>query len=189
MVSTNKNASKKNIWTKTIFVVVLILLLAAGIIAYSSKNSANVARKTQTASVNTPNINRKESSTPSSTLDNGNGSNNSSGNTNTSSVSGKQITSGNFQVQIVSSSVNNGNLHIGDVVSGTTQGECTLTASQAGQSTLQLATSPVRQDVNDYDCGVFNISTSRFPTSGAWTIVLSVTENGTSASKSVTVNI
>jgi cytoskeletal protein RodZ len=94
-----------------------------------------------------------------------------------------------FSVQIVSSVVNNNNLHIGTLVSGTTVGACTLTASQQNQPTITLGTSNVRLDVNNYDCGVFNINTSKFSNSGVWKITLSVNYNGQTATNSVNVTI
>ena len=94
-----------------------------------------------------------------------------------------------FSVQIVSSVVSNNNLHIGTLVSGTTVGACTLTASQQNQPTITLGTSNVRLDVNNYDCGVFNINTSKFSNSGIWKITLSVNYNGQTATNSVNVTI
>lgn len=95
----------------------------------------------------------------------------------------------NFNVQIVNSNVANNNVHIGTLVNGTTTGNCNLTGYQSGQGTVQLGTSTVRQDVNNYDCGVFNIPTSKFPSNGQWAITLTVTYNGVSKSDSTNVNI
>ena len=94
-----------------------------------------------------------------------------------------------FSDKIVSYVVSNNNLHIGTFVSGTTTGNCLLTASKQGQSNLTLGSSKVRLDVNNYDCGVFNISTSKFPVRSVWKITLSVTNNGETATNSVYVTI
>jgi uncharacterized protein YxeA len=125
---------------------------------------------------NNANNQRKGSSTPATTLDNGGSINSSS-------------SSATFTVQIVSSNVNNGNVHIGNIVSGVTTGNCILTASQQGQNTLQLGSSSVHQDINNYDCGVFNIPTSSFTSSGNWQIKLTVTSGSSSASGTSVVTI
>jgi hypothetical protein len=94
-----------------------------------------------------------------------------------------------ISVEIVNANINNGNLHVGTLVNGTTNGTCTLTASQSGQPELQLGTSSVHQNVNNYDCGVFNVSTSSFPHSGNWQLTLSVSSGDSQASGNHTVII
>ncbi len=119
---------------------------------------------------------RKGSSSPSATLDNG-------------ASSKPATTTASFSAQIVSANVSGGNLHVGTLVSGTTSGDCSLTATKPGQPTLQLGSSSVQQNVNNYDCGVFNIPTSRFPAGGSWQLLLTVTHNGASSTGSATVSI
>ena len=75
------------------------------------------------------------------------------------------------------------NVHVGNLIEGTTQGSCTLTATMAGQSDL-IRTSMVKQDVNSYSCGVFNIPFRDFPQNGNWKISLSLSSNGRQASTS-----
>jgi len=140
----------------------------------TSQTSAKVDLSPATKADNSANNARKGSTNAGSTLDSG-------------SSAASQPAS--FTAQIVSANVNNGNLHVGTQVSGTTTGSCSLTASKEGQTSLQLGSSSVHQDVNTYDCGVFNIATSKFPTGGSWAITLTVTSNGASNSNSVTVNI
>jgi hypothetical protein len=81
----------------------------------------------------------------------------------------------NMAVKITGVNISAGNMHVGNLVSNSTAGSCTLTAAQSGQNVQQLATSSVHLDVNDYDCGAFNIPTSKFPGSGKWQLSLTVT--------------
>lgn len=170
--------------------VVAACLVIGGVLIYKHFNnpasvnttSASKVRPTNSVSYsaapsadNNANNERKSSSSPAQTLNNGSVSQTSSSPT--------------YSIQITNATVSNNNLHVGDVVSGITSGSCTLTASQTGQSTIQLATSSVHQDVNYYDCGVFNIATSTFPTSGSWNVTLTVIYNGESASNSASINI
>lgn len=75
------------------------------------------------------------------------------------------------------------NVHVGNLVEGATQGSCTLTSTMAGQADL-VRTSTVKQDVNNYSCGVFNIPFRDFPQNGNWKISLSLSNNGRQASTS-----
>lgn len=162
--------------------IALVVLLGIGAGTawhyYKTDSPAAVAKKTQT-SENAPNEARKGSSKPATTLTNG------------STAAPAPTPSAGFTVQIVNADMNenNSNLHVGTMVNNTTSGSCSLTATQAGQTTLQLGTSSVVQDVNSYDCGVFNIPTSEFPTSGNWLLTLTVTNNGTKASGTATAAI
>jgi cytoskeletal protein RodZ len=125
-------------------------------------NNVNKAPKNQSSSTNTP-------SSASST-----------------STTSSQVP---FTVQIVNDSASNNYLHVGTLISGTSSGNCNLTASKSNQTTLQLGTSTVHQDVNSYDCGVFNISTNQFPVTGNWQLTLSVNNNGSTVSDSTSINI
>lgn len=94
-----------------------------------------------------------------------------------------------YTVSITNASVTaSNNAHIGTQVNGTSAGKCTLTASQAGQADI-VRTSSVRQDINVYSCGVFNIPVSSFPHDGKWTITLKVAEGSAVASDNSSVNI
>ena len=93
-----------------------------------------------------------------------------------------------FSAKVVSANVNNGNLHVGTLVAGVTSGTCTLTASQAGKQVV-LGTSEVRQDVNNYSCGVFNVSTVKFPSSGTWQLTITVASSEKQAADTATITI
>jgi hypothetical protein len=177
MVYKEVNRSHKHRRVLLPIAIVILVLIGAGVGYYyhSMKPVSNTESKKQT-SYNAPNIARKASNNPSTTLDNG------------STTPAKTSSPATFTVQIVSSNVddNNTNLHIGTMVNNLSEGNCMLTASQTGQATLQLGTSLVRQDVNYYDCGVFNIPTSKFPISGTWNLKLTVTNDGSEASTSST---
>lgn len=180
---------KRNTWIKlTLIIVIVVIGLDAGYFIHNKLTSKTSGSSTSSKSVgsseNAPNNIRKGSSYPQSTLDIGNNTSSNSKNSSSNTLSNSR-----FQVQIVSYSVSSGNLHIGDVITGTQKGICTLTANKSGQASLKLGASVVKQDINDYDCGVFNISTNKFPVSGNWTILLTVNNNGASASSSVNVNI
>jgi hypothetical protein len=125
---------------------------------------------------NTANDERKSSSNPATTLDNG-PTQTSSDSTINAQITGANLTS------------NNANVHIGTLVSGTTSGTCTLTASQNGQQTLNLASASVEQDVNQFDCGVFNIPTSQFPATGTWKLTLTVSVGGQQNSSTTSLTI
>lgn len=168
--------------------LLLVAVLALGVGSYfyfhnHAKNSSTASGSGTGVNLspapsadNNANNTRKGSSSPSGTLDNG-------------GTSKPPTSPQSFSAQIVSANVNNGNLHIGTNVSGTTTGNCVLTATKSSQPTLQLGSSQVRQDVNAYDCGVFNIPTSKFPVGGNWQLLLTVTNNGAASTGSATVTI
>jgi hypothetical protein len=184
-----KNTHKYGIW---IVALVLVVALAGGGYWLTKKTdtSANFVNSDQKKSGinyspaqpsdNSSNENRKSSPNPSTTLNDG-GSKTSSGSSTTT-------TGASFSVQLVSSNVNNGNVHVGTLVNGATTGDCTLTVSQSGQTSI-TRTSTVAQDVNDYDCGAFNIPTSDFPSSGTWNLNLTVISNGVQESDTSSVVI
>lgn len=117
---------------------------------------------------NTANENRKSTAPGSGTLSGGSASNSSS-----------------FSVQIVSANpTGNKNVHIGTLVNGTSTGTCTLTATQNGQANVVDTSHSVQQNVNEYDCGVYNLA---LPTTGEWKLTLTVSSNGSQASDSETV--
>ncbi len=187
-----KNRSKKSSQSRrnALFGACLLLVIVAAGAVYAVRRHSAPATDSKQASVrptnsvdysaapkadNNANEGRKSSSTPSTTLNN-------------SSTTTPDTTPTNFTVQMSVSGPNNGNVHVGSLVNGTSTGTCTLTATQSGKAMLQLGTSSVAQDVNAYDCGVFNIPTSRF-SSGTWKLTLTVSNNGTKASDSANVTI
>ena len=178
----NKRLAKFRPWPSAI---ILVILAAGGFYSYVklehvrvpliNANDSSVTYSPPASSDNDENNARKGSSSPSSTLDSG-------------STAPTQTPS--FTVQIISSTVADKNVHVGTMVAGVTEGTCSLTATHPGQSTLQLGTSTVKLDVNSYDCGVFNMPTSTFPSSGQWDLTLTVTKSdGSSSSASAIVNI
>lgn len=189
MTKVQKKRSKsrhRKLWPFIVFALVIVLIAITTLQLHNAKHvqsanssssqpkSSNVNLSPPAAADNNANNARKGSSNPSGTLNSG---------------SAALAATPTFTVQIVSANVSNGNLHIGTLVNGATTGTCVLSASQAGQSTLQLGTSSVKLDVNNYDCGVFNIPTTTFPNTGAWELQLTVTSNGSSNSGNSTVTI
>ena len=169
---------------KLAFAFIILFVLLAGFLIFkhhnnsektgnSTTNTRTVASTSNNASTNNA---RKNATSSSSSL--GSGTSNTTSSPNTT-----------FTVQIVSANINNNNIHVGTLVSGVSSGVCTLTANQLGHATLQFGSSAVRQEVNSYDCGVFNIPISSFPSSGVWTLTLTVTGNGASEFGTEKVNI
>jgi len=153
----------------------LILLLAAGS-AYGLYYQRN--HKAPTSGTTTRPIN-SVSYGPSSPSDNtANNQRKNSSSSETTLNTNPSAPSATFSAQIVSANVSSGNVHIGTLVSDTTSGTCTLTASQAGQQDITLDTTSVQLDVNNYDCGTLNIPTSKFTASGKWELTLTVSNNG-----------
>lgn len=187
-----KNVSQRRNHIGVIVGALIVLLLASGLgVAYVNHSDHNSTKTKDTSDVrpensvdyspsspsdSSENNTRKSNPTPASTLDSG--PTQSSGSNATYSV---QITGANL-------TSNNTNVHVGTLVSGVTSGSCTLTATQ-GSQTVNLQSSNVQQDVNQYDCGVYNIATTQFPSSGSWKLTLTVASNGVSNSDSATVNI
>ena len=47
----------------------------------------------------------------------------------------------------------------------------------------------MRLDVDNYDCGVFNIATTTFPSSGSWELTLTVSSGNSTESNSVNIEL
>lgn len=116
---------------------------------------------------------RKASSAPATTLDNGPTTSTSSGASSSNSVGTLTVTR---------AGVVNSNLQVGTLVSNGTTGTCELSVSQAGQQTV-TASSQVTLQNNSYSCPVFNIPLSSFPNLGEWNVSVSLT-NGTASTTS-----
>jgi hypothetical protein len=195
MASKSKNSQVKKTshnGRKAFSAVIILVILGVCALIYinhhnrTSKNvssSAKIDNKPAPAADNKANNTRKSSPSPSTTLDSG------SSTISPGSATSNQAPAPDFSVEIVNSSVESGNLHVGTMVSGTKSGTCTLTATKAGQSSLQLATSSVTQDVNAYDCGAYNIPTSKFTSNGTWNIILTVQSDGATNSATQSVDI
>ncbi|MDL2341615.1 MAG: hypothetical protein QFB87_00865 [Patescibacteria group bacterium] len=82
-------------------------------------------------------------------------------------------------------------VYVGTLVTGSTTGDCAITASQVGQPDV-IKKSSIRYTSNAYDCGTLQLSFDDFPNSGEWSIKLTVTSGGSVASntwgKLVTIN-
>lgn len=175
--------SKKNSLRPYLAIAIVLIVLVGGAtyLKYhhinNSKGSMHSANSLNypapTSSENAAGNDRKSSTSPSTTLDNG---------------TSTQHNSASFTVSIVNASVVNNNVHVGTLVSGTTAGSCTLTANMAGKSDI-IRTSSVQRDVNNYDCGIFNIPVAYFTTNGTWTLTLAVSDNGKQATSSSSVDI
>ena len=118
---------------------------------------------------NAANNDRKSSSNPSTTLDNGPTSSN---------------PANSIGVIIVNARRSGTDVRVGNIVNGTTTGTCTLTATQAGQSSPTPVTAQVQQDVNNYDCGVMHITLTN---TGTWQVKLTVTSGSSSGSATTSV--
>ena len=165
--------NKKNIKSKYFTITAIILMLAAAVylVFYFTKpktatitTPATSKKYTPVVQNTTPNDSRKASPTPSKTI---------------SDAPVASTNSSVFSVQINVVGPNNGNIHIGTLVDGLTKGDCLLTASKPGQTDLNLGSSTIKSDVNNYGCGVFNVPTSTFTSSGTWTIKLTITTGTT----------
>lgn len=186
MAKKKKNSSDRRKYTilVTFVVVALALVGVAFFIQHknndkrSSKDSAPAAKQADsidyspsTPEDNAPNDARKSSKNPTDTL-----------------TDNPDASHAPLSAKIVNATVSGTNLHVGTLVVGATSGTCTLTASSAGKQ-VALATSSIKQNVNNYDCGVFNISTSAFPSSGSWQLTLTASNGTSQASDSTTVTI
>jgi hypothetical protein len=139
------------------------------------KSTDTVNYSAPSKSDNNASENNKSTNTPSQTLDQG-----------SATTSGGSTSS--FSVSLTANN-NSGNVHVGTLIDGATSGSCTLTASKSGSSDIQLGTASVSDEGNYYWCGVFNISTSQFPSSGTWQLTLNVDSNGSQGSGSTSVDI
>jgi cytoskeletal protein RodZ len=132
---------------------------------------SNVATKPAPNS-NKLNNERKKSTSPAPTLNNG-PSNTSQGNSSSQSNSSK---SPSFSVTITRVGIVNNNLQVGTIVNGTNVGTCTLKVSQTGQTTVTMTNQVMLQN-NSYVCPVFNIPVSQFPNQGDWNILVQLSSN------------
>jgi cytoskeletal protein RodZ len=135
----------------------------------TNANKGSIDYSPATPADNAANESRKSSSSGSETL-------NSSGSTNTN---GSSLTVTILNARVITDSSGNKLVHIGNIVSGATTGICTLTATKSGQPDVN-DTASVQLDGNNYDCGVFNTSVSKFSSSGTWLLTLTV-KSGNSA--------
>jgi hypothetical protein len=160
-----------------IAVLVIAVIVAGSFITYRLTRTdktvplpAGVSTKSSPAD-NNLNNQRKASSSPASTLDNG------------ATTSKTQTSSTNATITITRAGVVDNNLQVGSLVSGTTSGTCTLSAQQSGQTTI-TQTNQVTLENNSYACPVFNIPLSSFPNQGNWNVSIALTTNGSTVSAS-----
>ncbi len=179
----NKNQKSKKLRVLLFFAILFILLLIGAYYTYHHYSKKTVANHPPSstkaeftpapAADNNPNNARKNSNTPAATLNN----------------NGSQTTNSNSFSVSINPVVSSSNVHIGTLVNGVTNGSCVLSASQEEKAAIQLRTSTVGANVNNYDCGIFNIPVSEFPSTGSWQLNLSVTSNGKTESVKVNINI
>ena len=177
----NNNQKSKKIRVLLLFATLLILLLIGAYYTYHNYSKKTVGNNPTSSTKlsaapeadNNPNDVRKNSNTQATTLNN----------------NGSQTTNSNDFSVSINPVVSSTNIHIGTLVNGVTNGSCILSASQDGKAVIQLRTSNVRVNVNNYDCGIFNIPISEFPSTGSWQLNLSVTSNGNTASVKRNINI
>lgn len=170
-----------------VIAAVLLLVLAIGAGAWAYKRSSDAPKVGTTISGSSVDLSpatkedneagdiRKSSPDPDKTLNDGSSDENIPFAT-------------TLNVNVVSNGDGSRVIHAGTIVNGTTTGKCTLTLSQTGQQSV-VRTADVQQNVNTYDCGVFNIATSDLPASGQWKLTLTVAKDGKQASDNATVAI
>lgn len=83
-------------------------------------------------------------------------------------------------VTITREGVVESNVQVAAEIDGITSGTCSLSASQAGQTTL-TATAQVQLQNNSYAC-ILNIPKAQFTAGGSWTTELTVTNDTSTAS-------
>ena len=168
--------------------IIFVVVVMGGYIAYR-KLSQSSTQSTSVTNSKIPSVGANNNVSSNNTKANPQISSTSDNSSSVTATSNSPQTPNSFSVKIVNSIVSSGNLHVGTIVTGISSGACTLTATQTGQATLNLGNSLVHQDVNTYDCGVYNISTTKFPTPGVWLIKLTITNNGNYSSDTANVNI
>lgn len=135
----------------------------------------NVATKPAPNS-NKLNNERKNSTSPAPTLNNG-PSNTSQSKSSTQTNSSRNPSP---SITVTRAGIVNNNLQVGTIVSGTKVGTCTLEISQTGQTTITRANQVMLQN-NTYVCPVLNIPVSQFPNRGNWNVMVQLTSNSNTA--------
>lgn len=176
-ISTSKRSKRNRRVLLPALLVVIVLLIVGGYILHRHLSSATSTTPSTSAHPqntidyspakpedNAANSARKSSSNPAATLDNG------------PTASGSSNPLG---VIIVNARRTGTDVRVGNIVTGTTTGTCSLSATQTGQTPPAPVTAQVKQDVNNYDCGVMHIA---LPNTGTWQVKLTVTSGSNSAS-------
>ncbi len=158
-------------------IILLACFILVGLFIHKSYTSSKTKNKSTNITINNKPGNNQSNNTPVSQDVSDKGSSTQSANTPTESLSAS-----------INPTLNNGNLHIGTVVNGTTSGSCTLNAAQ-GDKSLFIGNAEISQSVNYYTCGVFNMATNNFPNNGPWTINLLVKSDSRIVNVKSVVNI
>jgi len=173
--SNNKNHQKyKNNRTLKFIIGLVLLIVVACSVWYGFSQHKTVTPLPKNVDTSTSpsdnNINnqRKASTSPAPTLNNGATT---SPSNNISSIS----------VTVTRASVVDNSLQVGTLVNGTTSGSCVLDVAQAGQTPI-TQTNQVTIQNNSYVCPVFSIPLSDFPNQSDWNVSVGVTNDGTTAS-------
>lgn len=176
-----KNITSRSKRWIVLLVPLCLVLIIGGFVLVRQMRAASIKPVTATATKTLPAVNyspasgednksndtRKGTSAVSPTI---------AGNTQTPGTTGS-APSINVIITSASAQIDAQNVHVGSLVEGATAGSCTLTATLAGQPDL-VRTSVVKQDVNSYSCGVYNIPFHDFPQNGSWKLSLSLSSNG-----------
>ena len=179
MAQSKKKSSNRLRYVLLSTLLVVVLVLAGGLVALHARSGhnknieSNAAKNSHVNSVdyspskpndNTANDTRKGSTNPAATLDNGPTASN---------------TNNPLGVIILNTRRSGTDVRVGNLVSGTTSGTCTLSATQAGQASPTPVQAQVQLDVNNYDCGVMHIT---LPDTGTWQVKLTVASGSNTAS-------
>lgn len=161
--------------------LICVVIVAAGTsviwLRDDSSKTSPFATKSYPAENNFNNT-RKASSKPATTLDNG-----------PTSSSSTSSSTDNVSLTITRADVDNQSnaLEVGTLVNGTTSGTCTLSVSQAGETTI-TATNQVTLSNNTYSCPVFSIPLSQFPNLGKWNVSVEIVSGSSNTTSNYTLN-
>ena len=100
----------------------------------------------------------------------------------------KSSSQGDLNLTITSASQQDQTILIRTLVDGATSGTCTLEATSPGQTTI-TKTAPVTTQASYALCQGFNIPVSDFSNSGTWSIQVTATYNGKSASSKTNIEV
>jgi hypothetical protein len=164
------NNNSKAVW----WLLIALLLIAGGIglwdyhnhhkssstTALDTSSKSTINYSPSTPSDNAANNARKNTSTPTTTLDNG-----------------AAISTVPLSITVTRAGVISSDLEIGTLVNGATTGSCTVYVSQNGQQTV-TQTEQIQLQNNAYTCPVFNLPLSDFPNADNWNVSATVTSNG-----------
>lgn len=183
----NKPNRKSNKKKSVALAVIGIVLIGAVVVIWARHNRAatlntDIATHSSAAD-NNANNSRKESSSPSSTLNNGSTTNNTSTPSSTGSGSSTATNSSDETITVTRAGVVASNLQVGTLVNDGTSGTCTVNVSQTGQTTISTS-NQVTLENNSYVCPVFSLPLSKFPNLGDWNVSVTLSSGSNSTTSS-----